>query len=387
MAVHDYDDFEHTGPGTLAGRYMRSFWQPVFRAEDLTAGKAIPVRIMSEDFTLYRGETGDSHVVAFRCAHRGTQLNVGWVEGDCIRCRYHGWMYDGTGQCVEQPGEDPAFASKVRIRTYPTEEYLGLIFAYLGDGEAPPLRRFPNHDRPGILEIAAPEIMPANYFNRLENDPSHVPWTHHESLVRGGSRQAGAAPTSVSAHETDFGFVVDVVHPTGRLQRNYYYLPNADQHNSGSSESVSDEVPRERLSWTVPIDDETRVSFRVDLVPLEGDAAAAYEQRVRQAHPAEGTAAWRDEIARQVVAGTRSIEDVEQGINQYNLFRIEDYATQVGQGRIADRSNDHLGRIDAGTALRRQIWRRELQALAEGRPLTSWRMPDRAATPEQVAVP
>src|SRR6266542_3694406 len=88
-------DFAHTGPGTPAGRFLR------------------------EDYTLYRGEEGQVHLVDFRCAHRGTQLSTGWVEGDCIRCFYHGWKYDGAGQCVEQPAEDAGFASKVRIRSYP----------------------------------------------------------------------------------------------------------------------------------------------------------------------------------------------------------------------------------------------------------------------------
>jgi len=53
------------------------FWQPVYYAVDLPAGRAVPIRIMSEDFTLYRDEGGTPHVVAFRCAHRGTQLGTG----------------------------------------------------------------------------------------------------------------------------------------------------------------------------------------------------------------------------------------------------------------------------------------------------------------------
>src|SRR5579883_260738 len=72
--------FEYTGPGTLAGRYLRMFWQPVALAADLPAGHAKPIRVMSEDFTLYRGEGGQPQVVAPRCAHRGTQLSTGWVE-------------------------------------------------------------------------------------------------------------------------------------------------------------------------------------------------------------------------------------------------------------------------------------------------------------------
>ena len=90
MSAENSLDLYRTEPGSLAGRYLRSFWQPVYRAKDLPAGEAVPLRIMSEDFTLYRGESGKPHVVAFRCAHRGTQLSAGWVEDDCIRCFYHG---------------------------------------------------------------------------------------------------------------------------------------------------------------------------------------------------------------------------------------------------------------------------------------------------------
>src|SRR5207245_5192386 len=90
----DWTNFAQIGPGTLAGRYLRTFWQPVYRAQDLPAGRAKPIRIMNEDFTLYRGEGGTPHLLAFRCAHRGTQLSTGWVEGDELRCFYHGWKYD-----------------------------------------------------------------------------------------------------------------------------------------------------------------------------------------------------------------------------------------------------------------------------------------------------
>ena len=69
------------GPGTPAGRYLRLFWQPVMRAKDLPVGKAKPLEILGETFTIYRGEDGAPHVTALRCPHRGTQLSLGWVEG------------------------------------------------------------------------------------------------------------------------------------------------------------------------------------------------------------------------------------------------------------------------------------------------------------------
>jgi 5,5'-dehydrodivanillate O-demethylase len=137
MPTVDYMDCFFTGPDTIAGQYMRKFWHPVARAEDLKRGWAKSIRIMSEDFTLYRGDNGAPHVVDFRCPHRQSTLAVGWVEGDCIRCRFHGWKFASSGQCVDQPAEKESFAEKVRIRSCPTEEYLGLIFVYFGPGDPP----------------------------------------------------------------------------------------------------------------------------------------------------------------------------------------------------------------------------------------------------------
>src|SRR3954454_15819062 len=139
----DYTDFAHTRPGTLAGRLMRSFWQPVRRGDALPPGRAFPIKVMSEEYTLYRGESSEVHLVGFRCAHRGTQLSTGWVEGDELRCFYHGWKYGPDGQCTEQPAEPEPFCNRIRIRSYPVREYLELIFAYLGEGEAPEFPRFP----------------------------------------------------------------------------------------------------------------------------------------------------------------------------------------------------------------------------------------------------
>src|ERR1700746_60284 len=99
----DEIDFVRTGPGTLGGRYLRRFWQPVYQSRDLRRGQAVPIRIMSEEFTLYRGKSGKPYVTEFRCPHRGTQLSTGWIEGEDIACRYHGWQFGPTGECTAQP--------------------------------------------------------------------------------------------------------------------------------------------------------------------------------------------------------------------------------------------------------------------------------------------
>ncbi len=90
-------DLYSTGPGTLAGEYFRRHWLPAGRSRDLAAGRARPVQLLSEHITVYRGKSGEVHAVQAACPHRATLLSTGWVEGDAIRCRYHGWKYSGNG--------------------------------------------------------------------------------------------------------------------------------------------------------------------------------------------------------------------------------------------------------------------------------------------------
>ena len=87
----DFEECIHTAPGTLAGRYLRLFWQPICCAYELKPGQALPIKILGEEFTVYRGASEMPYLVGPRCAHRGTQLSIGSVEGECIRCFYHGW--------------------------------------------------------------------------------------------------------------------------------------------------------------------------------------------------------------------------------------------------------------------------------------------------------
>ncbi|MBM2809689.1 MAG: hypothetical protein HW416_448 [Chloroflexi bacterium] len=376
MAEADYMDLEHTGPGTLAGRYLRTFWQPVFRSKDLGPGRTSPIQILNEKLTLFRGEGGEAHLIAFRCAHRGSQLSVGWVEGDALHCRYHGWAYDGSGRCVEQPGEDEAFKDRVRIQSYPCEEYLGLIFAYLGEGSPPSLRRFEDFERPGVLEAGVPEIWPCNYFNRIDNDPAHVPFTHRESTLRTSGRLPGGA-RNLTAEETEFGVMSTVSSPGRPGFYVHFHMPNINQTRSVVRVEGSIEDARnlyvDRLFWRLPIDDDNCISYVVDLVPLTGEAGEAYRERRRQSEEAAGPSP--NELAAAILRGDLRVEDVDPSISMYKLFWIEDYMTQVGQGSMAGRPPEHLARADATVSLKRRVWQRELKALSEGRPLKQWTDP------------
>jgi 5,5'-dehydrodivanillate O-demethylase oxygenase subunit len=369
-------DFVHTGPGTLAGKYLRAFWQPVYRAEDLCSERAVSVRVMSEDFTLYRSEGGRSHLVAFRCAHRGTQLAVGWVEGDCIRCRYHGWKYDASGQCVEQPDEAKPFSHKVKIKSYPTIEYLGLIFAFLGDGEPPPVRRFADFEGDGVLKVGPPEAWPCNFFNRCENtmDTSHVNWTHRATRERLQLDKQILRRVPESVEETNSGIQHIMRFVDGRAERIDFYMPNVSHvRPRGRVEGTDDDaatIAPHRLFFYVPIDDEHSNTFVVDYISLTGDAAQAYLRRAAQDRT-RGTIT-ANEMGAAILAGTMQFSDIGPEMSSYYSFWVEDYVTLVGQGAIPDRQSERLGPNDMGPILLRKIWDRELKALASGEPLKQW---------------
>lgn len=374
----DWTDFARTGPGTLAGRFMRMFWHPVYRSQDLKAGRAIPLQIMNERFTLYRGQSGAAFAVAFRCAHRGTQLSSGWVEGDDLRCRYHGWKYDGTGQCVEQPCEPEPFCNKVQIRGYPIQEYLGLIFAYLGEGEPPPLPRYPEFDdSDGILEVVPLKRSESNYFRRVEqiSDEAHLLFAH-----RFEKPYSKFDVPDMDAVETEYGIVQSGARSSGLKRTTHYIVPNIMFVTNGAS-LPEETAPRERIMWKVPIDDDHYLNGGVLLLHVQGDAARRYQERQSELE-AERERANTPAMLAAILAGRLTLEEVE---DRSDISHLEDEVVLAGMGRVDEGPIDEqLGRTDIGVILKRKIWERELRALAEGRPLKQWRRPERLLASEGI---
>jgi 5,5'-dehydrodivanillate O-demethylase len=379
-----YRDFLLTGPGTLAGRYLRRFWQPVYVAEELPPGRAVTVRILGEDLTLYRGEGGAPHLVGFRCAHRGTQLSVGWVEEDCIRCLYHGWKFDGAGQCVDQPAEPEPFAAKVRIAGYPTQEYIGLIFAYLGEGEPPPLPRYEHFEDPDSVYWMSSGIRNCNAFQNIENsaDIGHLAFAHARSL---GFDYKNARPR-VGAEETSWGVKVWLTRPDGRRQTNHVGMPNIVYIGTNVStigkrpDSLPEIVRSEGILFKVPVDDTHHMRYDMFHAKVSGEARQRLLELVEERKAQLKRAVPSDQIGEAVLAGTLRVDDVEPpSWLATDLAVIEDEYVQVGQGRMWDagQEQEHLGREDVGVIVLRKIWETELKALAEGRPLRQWvRPPD-----------
>jgi 5,5'-dehydrodivanillate O-demethylase oxygenase subunit len=368
----DFNLVTRTGPGTLAGAYMRRFWHPVWPSEELACGDVRAVRIMSEDFTLYRGESGAAHAVAHRCAHRRTVLAVGSVEGDCVRCLYHGWKYDAQGQCVEQPAElDEAFAGKVRIRAYPTHEALGLVFVYMGAGDAPPPPHFPEFEAPGGVLNASWYARACNYYQNIENgvDEAHLPFTHRRTLFDDLNRDV----PRIEAEERPYGLVALGHRSDGTVRDQHLLMPNMLSMTLPNVDA-SETDWRIYVSWRVPVDDESHKTFIVERLAIKPEALAAWRARREAQRAALAALPPAEEVTAAILAGRIKLHDAA---DRPDFLNIQDHVAQIGQGAIEERSEECLGRSDRAIALLRKLWERDLRALAHGREPTRWHYPER----------
>jgi 5,5'-dehydrodivanillate O-demethylase len=248
---------------------------------------------------------------------------------------------------------------------------LGLIFAYFGAGAAPPLPRYPELEEAGEIDVGT-YIRHCNYFNTLENgiDQAHVPFTHAKSNFTKFGLNWDVP--KITAEETDYGVAMYGTRANGVARVNHYLMPNI-LYIKGSPESAK-EGWREAFAWRVPVDDVSHRSFNISLVHVSGDAALRFRDRQRLQEETISKLPSAHVMAAAALAGQLSVHDIEE---RPDLVNIQDHVAQEGQGAIPNRETERLGRSDTAIILMRQIWRRELRALAEGKPLKKWARPER----------
>ena len=166
--------------------------------------------------------------------------------------------------------------------------------------------------------------------------------------------------------------------PGSEIDYLHQYMPNINQIRvrTGMASAPGQEVLRvweDRLTWALPLDDDSSYRFEVNLVEVTGAAAEALEKTRREQTETVGDRLNR--LGDQILAGELTIEDLGKVLSTYEIFRVEDYVTQVGQGRMVDRPAERLAQLDMGVVLRRKLWEREMKAMAEGNPLTEWVIP------------
>jgi 5,5'-dehydrodivanillate O-demethylase len=370
-SIKDATDFASAGPRTPGGTFLRQFWQPVHMSTDLPNGRAKPIHIMGEKFTLYRGQGGDAHVVGHRCPHRMTQLSAGWVKGDHIQCMYHGWKFDGAGHCVERPGEEPSGPNAgISIPAYPTREHMGLIYAYFGPGDPPSFPPFPVFEGDGIVENFATDI-PCNWFQTYENhiDEVHIAFVHSY----GGSHQALGRELKLpqlSVEETPFGMVRETSSGGGPKRATLYLFPNTMRIIIPPTKGL-DGIGGWRDSYVtlVPTDDTSHIMFKSQHVHLDPEQIPQYQEAWDKFQKRVAAYPTPREVARDVLDGKYTLYDV---LDHPLLLAIEDCVAQQGQGEIVDRNLERLGRTDIGIVRMRRLFERELGSISRNQPTKQW---------------
>jgi 5,5'-dehydrodivanillate O-demethylase len=182
LTAEENERLTRVGPGTPMGSLMRCYWMPVAPAAVLNEDPVRKVKILGEELVLYRDRSGGYGLIGPRCAHRLVHMQFGIPEDNGLRCPYHGWCYDKTGQCIDTPFEPEHSKLKqgVQISGYPVQELGGLLWAYLGKGEPPIIPPWDFLVWPNSIRQIAVSILPCNWLQCHENsaDPFHGKYLH-----------------------------------------------------------------------------------------------------------------------------------------------------------------------------------------------------------------
>ena len=175
-----------------AAEGLKDYWYPVIWAVSVKK-KPVTVRLCGKDLMLQRDEDGIVRALHDRCAHRGVKLSLGkqWFPGT-ISCPYHGWTYrlkDGELVAVITDGPDSLMCGKAAVQSYPTEERIGLVWVFMGEGEAYPLdQQLPEElvNPPRFAVGGRIEDRSGNWRLFAENgfDEGHAKYLHRTSIWR-----------------------------------------------------------------------------------------------------------------------------------------------------------------------------------------------------------
>jgi len=375
------DLLTQTGPGTPAGKLFRCYWLPVLLAEELPENDCPPVRvkILSERLLAFRDTQGRLGLIDEFCAHRGVSLWFGRNEENGLRCPYHGWKYDVTGQCVDVPSEpeESGYCRKIKLKSYPMIERGGVLWAYMGppDKEPPP----PEYEFaavPPTQRYVSKRLQESNWLQAMEGgiDSSHVSFLHRGDL---NSDPLFRGAKGNQYNLADARPVFEVVESVGGLyigaRRNaendrYYWritqwvLPSFTMIPPRGNHSVHGHF------W-IPIDDENCWTWSFDYHPIReltaAEVAAMKDGKGIHVKVIPGTfrpAANKDNdylMDRAAQKSGRSYSGVEG-------FGMQDGSIQESMGPIVDRTKENLVSTDNGIIMSRHRLLRAIKALDKG---------------------
>jgi len=183
------DLITQTGPGAVMGELFRRYWIPALLAEELPDNDCPPVRVklLSERLVAFRDSEGRLGLIDEFCPHRGASLWFGRNEKCGLRCPYHGWKFDFTGQCIEVPSEpaESRFSNKIKLKSYPLVARGGVLWTYMGPTEQkPPLPEWELATVPPEQSFISKRFQECNWLQAMEGgiDSSHVSFLHSGNL-------------------------------------------------------------------------------------------------------------------------------------------------------------------------------------------------------------
>ena len=330
------------------GKLLRRYWHPIAAVSEFDTKNTKPIRLLGENLVMYKDLSGKYGVLDRHCPHRRADLSYGYVENDGLRCNYHGWLFGKDGKCLAQPYEDVEDPSgklrkTIQIKNYKVEEKAGLLWVYMGPDPAPLV---PNYEpffwQNGFTQIVFTEI-PCNWFQCQENsiDPVHFEWMHSNWSIRLNGSTGPYIPThlKVDFDEIDQGFVYRRIradtndqHPLWTIGRVclWPYCLFTGGH----------------FEWRVPIDDENTMSvgWFFNKVPKE-----------REPYVQNSIPHWYSPLVD---------EKTGRWINTHVMN--QDFIAWVGQGKYADRTQEHLGKSDKGIAMIRRRFFDDMERIERG---------------------
>ena len=205
---------------------LAPFWYPVAFSSEVADGP-IGVKLLDERIVLYRTASGEVTAARDLCLHRGAPLSMGTVEGDVIRCKYHGFCFNAAGKCTLIPAHPgAAIPPKLNLKTYPVREAYGLIWITLGSGDAP-FPVFEAWDDPDYLRVL-PEALDLNAAagRQVEGflDVGHFAFVHTETF---GESNNPVVPT-YPIEPTQTGFRADYVSTVSNYPNHLKHLNPPD---------------------------------------------------------------------------------------------------------------------------------------------------------------
>jgi phenylpropionate dioxygenase-like ring-hydroxylating dioxygenase large terminal subunit len=374
------DTLTQTGPGTPMGEMFRCYWNPVLLAEQLPENECPPVRvkILGERLLAFRDTDGRYGLIDEFCAHRGVSLWFGRNEEAGLRCPYHGWKYDVTGQCIDVPSEprESGFCQKVKLKSYPLVKRGPVLWTYMGPPEKqPPLPEWEFAMVPPEQVFMSKRLQESNWMQAMEGgiDSSHVSFLHRGDLESDPIFK-GAKGNKYNLSDMRPHF--EVVEQPGGLyigarrnaeNGNYYWRITPWVMPNFTIIPPRGDHPMHGHFW-VPIDDENCWAWTYDFHPTRAltkqERAAMQDGQGLHCKYVPGTYRPLANKDNDYLID-RAAQKAGKTYSGVAGFAIQDSSLQESMGPICDRTKENLVSTDNGIIMARHRMLRAAKALMD----------------------